>query len=241
MPTKFNKEYFDKIDSSDKAYWIGFIWSDGSVMYRKRKSEEYLLKIDLAHRDYEHLKKFNENIEGEYEVKTYYNKTSFSEHSKICRISVYNKHFVKNLMDKYGIFSYRTDATKILSEIPKEYKKDFIRGIFDADGSFSAYTLIDKKKGYILNKKTLRFGATVEILRYIEDYLIENGVINNFKRKLTKRHEERDGCYFQLSLSGKQNVMDTLDLLYKNSDVFLDRKYEKYMKMKEGGSNINQE
>ena len=239
MPTYINKEYFDKIDTPNKAYWIGFIWCDGSVMTRTRgKSKEYLLKIDLMSQDYKHLEKLNKDMDGEYLIKKYnYTKNSFGV-CGICRLSIYNKYIVLNLIEKYGIFSHRINSNKLLNEIPINYRKDFIRGILDADGSFSKYTVLDR--GNVRNKHSLRFGASPEILRYIEDYLIESNIINEFKRKLTKRHEDRDGNYFQLTLSGRPNVMNTLSLLYDNTDTYLDRKYEKYIIMKEGDSNVNQ-
>ena len=234
IPTKINESYFDIIDTPNKAYWIGFIWSDGSVMTRKSKTRsEYLLKIDLMLKDKEHLEKLNKDMCGEYKVKIYQNyKSSFGNGNGVCRLAIYNKKIALTLIEKYGIFSHRTDSSLLLNSIPVEYKNDFIRGILDADGSFQKYTI--KENGYICNKYALQFGASPEILRFIEDYLISMGVINKFKRKLLKRHAERDGNYFKLSLSGRPNVINTLSLLYENSETCLDRKYEKYINMKEG-------
>lgn len=28
---KYNKDYFSKIDTSDKVYWLGFLYADGSI------------------------------------------------------------------------------------------------------------------------------------------------------------------------------------------------------------------
>lgn len=240
MKTLFNHNYFDNIDTPNKAYWIGFIWCDGSVMTRKREnSSEYLLKIDLMYQDEEHLKKLNKDLDSEYKVKIYKGCNGFKKDYKICRLSIYDKHFVLNLINRYGIFSHRTDITFLLLHIPNEYKRDFIRGVLDADGSFHKYKT--KDNGSIRDKFNLRFGGSPELLRYIEDYLIEKGIINDFKRKISKRHEDRDGNYFQITLSGKQNVMNTLSLLYDNSNISLNRKYDKYINMKGGDANVNQE
>lgn len=35
---KANFNFFDEIDNPKKAYWLGFIWSDGYVAKRKRLS-----------------------------------------------------------------------------------------------------------------------------------------------------------------------------------------------------------
>ena len=54
MPSyKANFNYFDKIDTPDKAYWLGFIWADGYIAKRERKQPngcvriEYNLKLAL--------------------------------------------------------------------------------------------------------------------------------------------------------------------------------------------------
>ena len=45
----FNKNIFDEIDTEEKAYWLGFLWSDGTVAKRVRNENnvEYAFKIDL--------------------------------------------------------------------------------------------------------------------------------------------------------------------------------------------------
>ena len=52
----FDKNYFDEINSKDKAYWIGFIWCDGYLSYRNRNDcESYDLKLSLSSEDISHL------------------------------------------------------------------------------------------------------------------------------------------------------------------------------------------
>lgn len=67
----FNEHYFDNIDSSDKAYWIGFIWADGYVCKRDRGNRyEYNLKLELCKEDSKHLETFVKCIDGNYPIKT---------------------------------------------------------------------------------------------------------------------------------------------------------------------------
>lgn len=221
---KFNKHYFDIINSADKAYWIGFIWSDGSVIHRWRSKtqEEYDFKLSLKDSDYEHLEKLNKCLDGRYKINFYDSSSTFGKFIE-CRLLIVNNYFGKILEEKYGIFSYRTDASKLINSIPKEYAKDFIRGLLDADGSFSG----NKDNNFLL-----RFGAGEDILDYINDILIEYNLISNNKIKHVKRHEDRDGNYFQITIHRRREFIDVLDWLYQDSNIYLNRKYEKYLKIR---------
>ena len=47
-----NSDYFEAIDSSDKAYWLGFLYADGGISNNKN-----LIRINLQEQDREHLQK----------------------------------------------------------------------------------------------------------------------------------------------------------------------------------------
>lgn len=238
---KFNERYFDSIDSPDKAYWIGFIWCDGSVIHRIRDDgrSEYNIKISLTDSDKSHLEKFLDCIDGNYySVKIYNSKSGYKKDNKESRVFITNQYFGKLLIDKYGIFSNRHDATKLLNEIPKEYQRDFIRGIIDADGSFSHYWIDNNKK----EKHSIGIGGSDTLLLGAKKILEENGLIIEKERSFNKRHKEegRDFGYSILNITGKPQVLRILDWIYKDSNIYLDRKYNKYLNIKkEGGSNVN--
>ena len=63
---KVNDDYFEIIDTEEKAYWLGFLYADGCVA---RKGNYYTIKIDQALYDYEHVLKFKEAINSTYPVK----------------------------------------------------------------------------------------------------------------------------------------------------------------------------
>ena len=62
---QYNKNFFETIDSEEKAYWLGFIYADVWICLSKTNAE---VRIQLKDSDYEHLKKFNKSIEGNIEV-----------------------------------------------------------------------------------------------------------------------------------------------------------------------------
>ena len=49
----YNRHIFDEINSSEKAYWLGFIVADGYL-----NTERGMLRIKLGNIDKHHLEKF---------------------------------------------------------------------------------------------------------------------------------------------------------------------------------------
>ena len=226
--------YFDIIDNSHKAYWLGFLWCDGYVWERIRNGgHEYGMKLDLNQEDYNLLVVLKNDIGIQTEIKTYAPyKSGFANSKGTCRCSYYNKHLVVTLMNKYGIIPHRTDVSKLLNNIPKEFEKDFIRGCLDADGSFSFYHCMDN--GYDVFKATTTFGGTEQLLNFIWNHLLQNNLTSSQQRpKISQRHENRDGSFRDIKLCGKQQVRKILSYLYDNAGIYLSRKYNKYQHMKE--------
>lgn len=124
-----------------------------------------------------------------------------------------------------GLIPNRHDASKIIVHIPEQFHKYFILGIFDADGSFSAY------KGDYGSKLSISFGGAPSLLRFIENHLISNNLAAMRKikeHKLEQRHEGKDGNWRTISFSGVPQCMKILNYLY-DSPIYLDRKYQKYL------------
>lgn len=221
----FNEHYFDTIDTTDKAYWIGFIWADGYVCKRHRKGNhiEYSLKLSLSKVDTIHLEKFKSCLCSNHNILFYdAEKTTFSSNTIEARLGICNKYFGKILYEQYGIIPFRTDFSKIIQQVPQKFYIDLIRGVFDGDGSFSLY------KDHNQNKLNVVFGGTENVLRFIEKQISPN-----VTHKLYRRHKEADGDWRSLNYSGVPQGIKILDYLYNNASIYLDRKYQKYLQYKQ--------
>lgn len=170
--------------------------------------------------------KFNSDLNGEYKVKFYNQQTSFGEYTE-ARLLITNQHFGEILSNKYGIIPHRSDCSKIMRAIPVHLMKHFIRGLIDADGSFSKYNIIER--GYNVKKYRVSIGANEPLLRFIEKHLMDNNIINVSERKLYQRHQGQDGEYRTLEISGKEQCLSLLNYIYNGASVYLNRKYEKYL------------
>lgn len=210
MKTKYNinQNYFDIIDSEDKAYWIGFIYADG---YLNKNSNTFGIELNIE--DIEHLKKFNSHIESNREIKVY-NKNSTFGPQTTCRWTCANNKIYSDLI-KHGITSTKSYNGDIPTIDDDKYIKDMIRGIFDGDGSI---TYRSGKNGYLT--ASIGICGTKEVLEYIEEF-------SGFKWSWCQRHPDRDVNNYQIHTGKQNNIINFLNLIYSDSNVYLDRKYEK--------------
>lgn len=144
----FDENIFNKIDTAEKAYWIGFITADGYV-----NEDRGFLTIKLQYEDVDHLKKFAKFINcSEDCIKIeYHNITK----KPLCRIRLNSRKLINSLI-KLNIRQCKS-ANEHVAPIPNKYIKDYIRGIIDGDGH------IDTKRIDICN--------SIEVLSYIKNYL----------------------------------------------------------------------
>lgn len=213
--TKFNENIFDSIDTEEKAYWLGFIFADGYI-----SKSNYRFEISLKGDDKEHLDKFNIFMQHDdpnlvkLQIVTLNNKT----YSK-CRWSVTNKH-LWTVLNSYGCVPRKSlilnfpDMSIFKSE---DLIRHFIRGYFDGDGCFTQ--IMRKTKGL---RPVLSFLGTNSFLNELSKIL----KLKNFDISNLIYHPEKPSTY-ELDIHIK-SVYDFLDYLYKNSKIYLLRKYKKY-------------
>lgn len=215
-----NSDYFSEIDSEEKAYWLGFIFADGYfVIARGNKEIKQKLGIALSEVDKGHLEKFKKNIESTNPIHTYEVTSGYNTDSKYCRIIIDDDKLVSDLMN-LGIETHKSGSSNIpnIDKIKnKNYIKAFIRGIFDGDGNIRKNSV--KNGGYF----KIGFNGTKEILDFIKFHLpIE------YNKKYYQRHPDRDNNNYDIDLGDMKSIYEVLNYLYKDSNIHLDRKYDRY-------------
>ena len=61
--------YFNLIDTEEKAYWLGFLYADGYVRMKDSRSGQ--LKLKLSSKDRDHIILFNKCLSSNYPIKDY--------------------------------------------------------------------------------------------------------------------------------------------------------------------------
>lgn len=189
-----NEEYFDEINSSDRAYFLGWIMADGNVSIT---DGQYSIKIHIAYRDRELIYKFLQHIQSS-------NKVKIKEgENPSCYVSLTSRHMCESLM-KYGIVPQKTGNEVFATQIPEKYKRDFIRGVFDGDG--------------ITDISKYRSG-------FVGSYSLVNSILKELDEELTVFKTKSENIYY--FLGGKRFSRKLFKYMYDNTDLYLERKYER--------------
>lgn len=209
----YNHDYFENIDTPEKAYWLGFIYADGNVR-EDTVRHGYAVSIGLQKSDYKHLKKFNKALNGNVEVK--FNSSTCNLNGKICeacRIEFHSKKMVQDLK-RHGAVPNKTFVIEY-PDIPNEFDRDFIRGYFDGDGCL--YKSDHKGKTSTLHANFTC--GSVKFLEQLRSILYTYDIKTYFD--IQPNHAPR------LCVGGIVNTYNFLNFMYDDACVYLDRKYEK--------------
>jgi hypothetical protein len=134
-----NEHYFEKIDTPEKAYWLGILFSDGNIYNN-------YLTLKFMKSDEHHLVKFKNAINSEHPIHQYNTCSSFSISSETMR-----EH-----LDKIGMMpnkSLKLEYPNIISTL----NRHFIRGIFDGDGCISFMKNTTKYKRWSIFSGSQKF------------------------------------------------------------------------------------
>lgn len=202
-----NDEYFDVIDTQNKAYALGLYYSDGTV----HKTKNYVT-ISLQECDVDILYKLNNEFGGNRKltfIKLNEKNTNWSNQYMF----TVSSDKIHNDLIKHGCVPNKSLILKFPNTIPHNLIRHFVRGYFDGDGSLS------KKEDRCSLISTEDF--CIELSKIVKDELNINSSIFLCHNKNTSTRT------FQIA--GKRQVKIFLDWLYTDSELYLDRKYQLYL------------
>ena len=204
----FDPTVFDIIDTEEKAYWLGFLYADGSV-----HSTANIVELSLKGEDLEHLQKYAKFLHLSTPPKLYNSKCNGKLFSR-CRCFTCNEHFKKRLIE-LGCFPRKSLTLKFPNiDVFRSPKLiiHFIRGYFDGDGCIS-FT-----KSGRLNIQLL---GTQEFLTGVQSILPQFSSI----RKADNRRPNSNTYVIYCNCAKADEVMA---ILYKDASIYLQRKYNRY-------------
>lgn len=209
---KTNKYYadyniFEKIDTKEKAYWLGFLAADGCNYQRKENAS---IIINIHQKDIEQLEKFKIFCKTNANIIKYLANEGFSKNSEMCKIVLNSKKMSNDLIEK-GIVPNKSLILK-KPNIDSQYYLPFILGYFDGDGS------INKTSQY--NNYSFSIQGTKEFLEWVNSILEIN-------LPLEKRTSDSKNSFY-IRCGGTNKPYSILSKLYNSCEIHLDRKYKIY-------------
>lgn len=204
----FSERIFQSIDTPEKAYWLGFFYADGYLM-----SQGNSFGCALQEQDKDHLIKFLKflNVDPLENCLKYQNNTH-SYRWILTRQSTYQD--LLNL--GFIVDKSQENNLNVWNNIPIQYKKPFILGLWDGDGSFSITPKGMRLANFISNNDLL----IEEINNYINSNLGEN---------FSLMHHRTSGDPYPRIRFAQDKAKIFGDWLYSENYPFvLTRKYECY-------------
>lgn len=123
-----NQNYFDQIDTHEKAYWLGFLFADG---YNHETRGE--VKLCLKKDDGPHIQAFLTAIGSNQPLKIH----ACNLKSNSTQVVICNKSFSRRLAE-LGCFQAKSFNIRF-PKIEDQFAVSFMLGYFDGDGSICDY------------------------------------------------------------------------------------------------------
>jgi len=229
----FNHDFFENIDSEQKAYYLGLILTDGYV-------GEKDIVIELKSIDRHIIESFVTTISGTNKIHEIIRKSnSFSKKGCITSRLNFRSEKMVNDLGKLGIKKGKTFNINI-PKLPDYLERHFWRGVLDGDGYVSC---LNRKYKYTTSKGEKKISYN----KYLEVGICGHiNTVTAFSEFLKKNNIKGskifpDHSIFSIRLKNATEANKFLNFIYTNSNpiLYLQRKYSKYNEFLEYKKTIN--
>jgi hypothetical protein len=205
-----NEQYFNIINSEEKAYFLGLLYADGCNTGKG-------ISISLQDQDKYILELFNKSIDSNRVIKF---QKRYKESYKDINILYIHSPILCNKLEVLGCIKKKSLILNFptLQQVPRKFVRHFIRGYFDGDGCIS----ILYKDNKIRHISVFMCG-TLDMMNGIQNFLTKEMKI---KFRISKH-----SSIFKIISSHPERAAALYNLLYKNSSICLTRKKNKFIEL----------
>lgn len=200
----FDQNFFNRIDTEDKAYFLGYLYADG-YHYDKK----YVIKIFLHPKDKIILQRFSDMLSYQGEIKLDRRKSGREYYGLVLNSKIFSED-----CNKLGLTRKKSKTLTLPSfdQVPEHLFHHFIRGYFDGDGWISfgksrAEVGVISSTGFVNSLQT-----------FLREKLGTTGTVKDHPSKGIKI----------LRFSSRRKIVNFMDWIYSSSSIFLHRKRGKY-------------
>lgn len=145
-----NQSFFKKIDTERKAYWLGFLYADGSI-----HNDGVALNLT----DKESIETFIDDLDGSHPI--YKKKKRKKSHRQQYEVAISSRIMVADLR-RHGCHERKSHTIVPPTTVPQRLLNHFIRGLWDGDGGFCG--------------QRSSVCGTLSLLKWVENYLRSQGM-----------------------------------------------------------------
>ena len=205
-----NYHYFDQIDTPNKAYILGFLYADG-CNYMNDKNATYHWQIELQRQDADILRDMMRELEYDGKLREVTHRYTHRKDVETSMFYVCNHHMCDALC-RVGVHPHKTYDTTWPEWMPDELVPHFIRGLLDGDGCIHKTGMVD-------------IAGTDGLIKPLCE-VIERLTGITFCMRHAPNVGHTAYCY-----TGVRTARDFLDWIYKDADLKLKRKYDRYVSL----------
>lgn len=215
-----NENYFDNIDTQNKAYILGLLYADGYNSMNKQT-----IRLQLQESDYEILEKIRIEINSNKPLRFIRCDNKIASNGYISKnmyqLEFFGKHICDTL-DKLGMHQNKSLVLTFPTFLKEELYSHFIRGYFDGDGSYCyRQDPYYGERDLVTLTSTDAFCKDAKKIINIYSQAIGGGIYDS---------SCHNGITKVLSFSGKNQVNNLLNWIYKDAELYIQRKYDLYFK-----------
>lgn len=224
----FNQNFLSELNSPEKAYFLGLLYSDGCV-FKSKDWESYSIIFGQSETNKDIVYKINNLLESTYPVQS-----SLRGSKLFYRIDLKSKQMFDDLQ-KLGIEPNKslTCTFPILSD---DLMPHFIRGLFDGDGCVwngkrKIMQVKDSSKlsGYrekIVHNVKFTYTGNYAFVNDLQDYLVDKLGFKKTKLNFSKAKDSKHIC--TMEYSGRKQLKRFYDFIYKDATIYGDTKKLKF-------------
>lgn len=197
-----NPTYFDKIDTEEKAYVLGFILADGHI------SKRNALMVTVAKKDKDIIDKIQTAIRSNHKIQEKEETASYG-------FSATSKYMCDRLRS-YGISNQKTIDLRmetILPHVPDSLVRHMVRGLFDGNGSVGSYFYPYFPKASVV----IQYTGNANVSSFIKG--VWGLTIKTMREKQTQSFTVKTSC--------RADCVRIGHYMYDGATIYLDRKLKK--------------
>lgn len=195
--------YFDVIDTANKAYILGFLWADGH-----NNTNTGIIEMRLQERDKHILEDISLNLGNERPL--YFVPEHRDNTQDTYRMYITSKQ-ISNMLVQYGMVNNKTYILQWPIGLDEDFVPHFLRGFTDGDGH--------------IDTRELSWAGTSMMLKKIQEILTDKFNIDS------KLYNTKADIIKTLRVCKKQDIITILNWIYQDADLKLNRKFLKYQEI----------